>query len=56
MPDVSAVADSARGQRGEIVARFENDRLDASFRALRDQVEASGLTAARAWVDDECSH
>jgi hypothetical protein len=38
---------------GDVVAGFEDDRLDASSRALRDQVEARGLSAARARVDDE---
>jgi len=50
---VSAVAYGGLGQCGEVVAGFEDDRLDASSRALRDQVEARGLSAARARVDDE---
>jgi hypothetical protein len=54
--DVGAVRMAVFRQLGEVVARFEDDRFDPAFPALRDQVEASGLSATRARIDDQCGH
>ena len=53
-PDgLRAARDSALGELEQIVARLQDDRLDATPLRLGNEVEALGLAATRLQVDDQ---
>ena len=51
--DLRAARDRALGELEQIIARLQDDRLDASPPSLPGEIEALGLATARLQVDDQ---